>query len=413
MSSGPLAESNPMDVASGPHRLMARSWRLLGCGAFAASFMATEAWGQADETKSPPMRMPRTVEHRAVHSPRATAESEAGLQLLNAELVELEDPSALREGAALLSVGDMPRAEVLLRSARWVASERRQATELLWQISDARGVIHVDEERVASLGRVLGRGFARYEGQSVVLLSDASATVATARLGTLERTRAEFIKWARRAGLHPAPEVSKHVCVLFAKREAYIAFAAAEDGLDGRVLGGHYSAGHERMAMFVGEADGLGGQNAASTASHEASHMVAFRTGVQTRRRTQPFWLSEGLASAFEPIGQTIGTPDRVRPGLREAYLAVGEHERISIRALVSRDAPAREEMERLSTLYVTSEALVRYLSRHRREAFAAYIEAAATSKPGRRSPAELIGEFEAAFGDPDRVEREMRLRPW
>lgn len=392
---------------------MMRLWRLLRCGTLSATFVAGEVWAQPQEATTPPMRMPRVIEHRGLSATGAVPVGDDDPQRADVVPAGREELSALREGAALLQSGDVARAEVLLRNARWVASERRDATSLLWQISDARGVIHVDEERVASLARVLGRGFARYEGQSVVLLSDASATVARARLGTLERTRAEFIKWARRAGLHPAPEGSKHVCVLFAKREAYIAFAASEDGLDGRVLGGHYVPSKERMAMFVGEPDGEGAESAVSRASHEAAHMVAFRTGVQTRRRTQPFWLSEGIASAFEPNGEMIGTPDRSRNGFRDAYLAIAEQERISIRMLVSRDAPMREEMERIGTLYVTSEALVRYLSRYRREAFAAYVEGAATSKPGRRSPPELLAEFEAAFGDPDRVEREMRLRPW
>lgn len=402
-----------MTLVSASLEFMAMSWRLLRCGTLSATLMAGEVWAQPHETTAPPMHMPRVTEHRGLSASGPEVVGDDGIQREHVVPAEREEASALREGAALLQSGDFARAEVLLRNARWVASERRDATALLWQISDARGTIHVDEERVSSLARVLGRGFARYEGQSVVLLSDASAAVARARLGTLERTRVEFIKWARRAGLHPAPEGSKHVCVLFATREAYIAFAAAEDGLDGRVLGGHYVPSKERMAMFVGEPHGAGAASAVSRASHEAAHMVAFRSGVQTRRRTQPFWLSEGIASAFEPCGEIIGTPDRSRSGFRDTYLAIREQERISIRMLVSRDAPMREEMERIGALYVTSEALVRYLSRYRRESFAAYVEAAATSKPGRRSPPELLAEFEAAFGDPDRVEREMRLRPW
>lgn len=260
---------------------------------------------------------------------------------------------------------------------------------------------------------MLGRGFARYESASVVMLADTTGAMAHARLGSLEMARAEVARWGRRMDLDPVIEETKHVCVLFAERDAYVEFAAREDLLDASGLGGHYSPSKERIALYadppgIAPSDGL-----RIRAMHEAAHMALFRTGLQTNRRTQPFWLSEGLASAFEPISGAPGAPDRERVGFREAYLAANQESRAPIAWLIEQDEPGAEEKERVQAMYRTSEALVRYLSRHRRGALTAYMDALRRSPPGPRTGEELRLEFRAHFGDPARIEREMALRPW
>lgn len=397
------------------HLLMCRSPRV-SCGVSIVTvalqvLVSVDAWGQG-RTDVPPMRMPREVEHRG-RSAVPLSTPDRALPSRDSASGSGTHASAVELGERLLREGDDARAEVLLRQASVDAAQRSGAVKLLWDLHEKRGVAPVDESRIDALARAITGRFARFESANIVMMSDAPVAVANARLGTLERTRTEFIKWARRAGLNPAPEPSKHVCVLFATREGYVAFAAEEDGLDASGIGGHYSPAKERMAMYA-DASGMAGSDGLIVrAMHEAAHMVAFRTGTQTRRRTQPFWLSEGLASAFEPIGQTVGAPDRLREGLRSSFLEMPEGVRVSIESLIIRDAPAREDTEQVGTMYRTSEALVRYLVRHRSEAFTRYMESLATDSPGRRTAAELRAEFVAHFGEPARVEREMRLRPW
>lgn len=387
----------------------------------AASAPARCQRGPEGPPAHPPVRMPRDIEHRGVTPLALPTGEEKPSDSLPDDAVASGD-SALEIGTRLLRNGDVARAEVLLRQAGVQPAHRAGAVGLLWQLHERRGSMPIDEARVASLSRVVGPRFARYESAHVVMLSDATAQIASARMGTLERTRTEFIRWARRAGLNPAPEPSKHLCVLFAEREGYIAFAAAEDGLDASGFGGHYAPSKERMAMYADDPSDAPSDGLTIRAMHEAAHMVAFRTGTQTRARTQPFWLSEGLASAFEPIGATVGAPDRRRDGLRERLLAeaVGAEQthgaavaRVSLESLIMRDSPPREDPDRLRGMYQMSEALVRYLARHRSEALARYMESLATGDPGRRTPTELRAEFIAHFGEPVRIEREMRLRPW
>lgn len=356
--------------------------------------------------------MPREIEHRG-RSAVPLPTSDRALLPAGSALKSGTRGSAVEIASTLLREGDVSRAEVLLRQASLVAAQRPGAVNVLWELHEGRGVTPVDEARVDALDQAITDRFVRFESANIVMLSDAPVAVANARLGTLERTRTEFIKWARRAGLNPAPEASKHVCVLFATREGYVAFAAEADGLDASGIGGHYSPSKERMAMYADAPGAAPSDGLLVRAMHEAAHMVAFRTGAQTRRRTQPFWLSEGLASAFEPVGQTVGAPDRTRDGLRGSFLEIPEEARVPIESLIVRDAPAREDTERIGAMYRTSEALVRYLARHRTEDFTRYMETLATDEPGRRTASQLHAEFVEHFGEPAQVEREMRLRPW
>lgn len=342
------------------------------------------AMGQ-ERTTVAPMRMPREIERRG----RGTA-----------PIVVRQDTGPGEDAAQ--NPDETSRAGA-------TNEERRRAPET----AAAPGGIPVDGARVARLSESLGTGFARFESASVVMLADTTAAAAHARLGSLEMARAEVLRWARRTGIEPTMEASKHVCVLFAVRAAYIEFAAREDGLDASGLGGHYSPSKERMALYadppgIAPSDGL-----RIRAMHEAAHMALFRTGVQSRRRTQPFWLSEGLASAFEPEGEMPSAPDRERKGFREVYLDSPSASRVAVDWLVSRDEPGVADGERVHAMYRTSEAMVRYLSRHRRGALAAYMAALRNGKPGTRTAAELREEFVEHFGDPARVEREMALRPW
>lgn len=347
--------------------------------------------------------MPATIEHRgsadkpASHPP--TSESTA--------------PGAPRPATGALEQ-PAPSTVAALRAALHDPERRAEAAEALWALAGSAET-PVDERAVAGAEALLGKGFARFESAHVVVLSDATTDRANARLGTLERTRTVFLKWADRIGLSPAPEPTKHLCILFATREDYIAFAREHDGLEASNLGGHYSPSRERMVLYA-DAPGLPASEGLTTRSvHEAVHMVAFRTATQTRRRTQPLWLTEGLASAFEPVGEAPLAPDAPKPSVRERYLRAREMKdaTIPLETLVALTTPPREDPSAGAAMYRTSEALVRYLARHRKRDLAAYMESLATDEPGKRTPTELRAEFVARFGDPDVLEREMTLRPW
>ncbi len=357
---------------------------------------------------TPPFRMPAHVEHRGgVPEDRGRAPSPSGDDAI--------EPRSARRVSGTPTGSHATRAsDDSLRSMLLDRATRAAAAEELRSRRDGRSA-PTDEAAIGALSRVLGPGFARFESENVVMLSDATTALVNARLGTIERTRAEFLRWAERAGVSHAPEPTKHLCVLFASREGYVRFAREQDGLDATGVGGHYSPSKERMALYAraeGSADDLVGR-----CVHEAVHMVAFRTGAQTRRRTQPLWLSEGLAGAFEPSGTSVApvAPDRPNPSVREAYHDARERpgETVPIGALVAMSTPPREEPGSAGAAYRSSAALVRYLSRHRARQLEDFMESLATDVPGPRTAAQLRAEFESHFGSPEVIERDMTLRPW
>jgi hypothetical protein len=362
--------------------------------AAAASFAA------AQETPSP-FKMPGKIEHRG-GTPKARSMQSAST------------PTTVAPDASESVPTTVPTTTIELRAALHVESHRATAAAALWSLQGSDKT-PVDEKAADATAVLLGAGFARFESAHVVMLSDASTERVHARLGTLELARTAFLKWASRTGLNPAPEPTKHLCILFAERNDYIAFARQHDALDASNLGGHYSPSRERMVLYA-DAPGLPPSDGLTTRSiHEAVHMVAFRTTAQTRRRTQPFWLTEGLASAFEPTDEAPLAPDAPKPTVRERFLQARQikNATIPLDTLVALTSPPREDPAAGAAMYRTSEALLRYLARHRKRELAIYMESLTTGEPGKRTPAELRDEFVARFGEPAAIEREMTLRPW
>ena len=342
--------------------------------------------------------MPKTIEHRGTSPQPAPATPQS---------------SPLPTGKPDV-LPPKPPTEAQLRARLTDPNARADAAAALWN-SKGADPAPVDERAVAALARSLGPRFARFENASVVMLSDASTARVNARLGTIDRARTEFLKWADRAGLHPAPEPTKHLCVLFASRADYVAFAREQDGLDASEIGGHYSPTKERMALY---AESTGGpDDLVARCIHETIHMVAFRTTAQSRRRTQPLWLSEGMASAFEPASSSAApvAPDRPKPGARERYLASDQTTGaiLPIATLVALTAPPREVPGSAAASYRSSAALFRYLARYHSRDLGRYMETLATDDPGIRTPHQLLAEFIAHFGDPIAIQKDMALRPW
>lgn len=326
--------------------------------------------------------------------------------------------------SATLGLAEMELTEEALRGMLYETGGRANAAELLRRMASARAGarLRVDETAVGATMRSLGDRFIRCESENFVALSDARVDWINARLGVLERARSEFYRWTDRAGVNAAPHATKLLCVAFARYEDYVAFAKRTDNLDASGMGGYYSHRTNRIVFYDERTGPSAGGSRSERASrvmeaktiHEAAHMVAFNSAAQSRRRANPLWLSEGLASAFEPVEGSMSLgPDRPS-ATREAYLkACAQPRSVSIDELVGVLSSKTLDVERARSLYVSSEALVRYLSRHRSDQFTAYMESMATSPAGARTSEQLREEFRAHFGDPAKIEREMRLRPW
>ncbi len=172
---------------------------------------------------------------------------------------------------------------------------------------------------------------------------------------------------------------------------------------------------------------------------HEAAHQMFFNLGVHVRMADNPNWLVEGLACQFEiPQPQAGGPPvasrrtrelgqaargilrvNHVRLGdFREALHAAPDVKSLSDEAykkaltgggfvsladLISDPKLFRESGENLAFRYAQAWALVYYLHRTRRDAFATYLRRLSTRIPGETAERlREIDEFQAAFGQPD-----------
>lgn len=154
--------------------------------------------------------------------------------------------------------------------------------------------------------------------------------------------------------------------------------------------------------------------NLKATIIHEATHQVAFNTGLHSRIGENPKWVVEGLATVFESTGiRNAATQASARTRLNhERFVWFGDfaanrREPNSLARFVSSDA-----LFRVSALdaYAEAWALSFYLVETRPSEYAAYLKAIAERDPlARYSPEERLEDFKDAFSrDVDLLEADF-----
>ena len=148
-----------------------------------------------------------------------------------------------------------------------------------------------------------------------------------------------------------------------------------------------------------------------ATVIPEATHQIAFNTGMHRRFSDNPVWLTEGMAMYFE-------TPDL---SSRSGWRAIGQENPFRIASL--KGIPANDASLDLSSLigsdqlftdprtavnaYAVSRAFSRFLLTTRRREYLAFLEHVAGRKPlDFGSPQRRISEFE------EHVEELSKLQP-
>lgn len=367
--------------------------------------------------------------------------------------------------------GDLAAAETAYRLAWKDPSARVEAAEALDRLARTPGAkLAIDDVPVSRVHWQLGLSFVRYDTPHFVILSDCTPDWTNVRGEMLERTRAQFYRVAARMGMPVYPHEKKLLCVLFNDHEQYQAFAKAHDGLEAGWVAGYYATATNRVVFYndatspvyeaargrlktyeeqmretrgrAEEADRLQrgdlakrlhasaddldqqikrermrlGERAAASATaktlHEAVHLLAFNSGLQLPDRDYPFWLSEGLATAFETDrpGNAFG-PDRPwASGTRqERFDELRRQGRlVSIEILVSQGEVAGWDAETADAMYCQSYELFTFLYRRDPAAMGRYIQSLSGEPSGRISTARQVELFRAAFGDPETIERQM-----
>jgi hypothetical protein len=245
-------------------------------------------------------------------------------------------------------------------------------------------------------------------------------------VGTLfERLHLAFYNYWTRKGavLHEQP--FPLVALVFDSKASYTQHARAELGEAVGSMIGYYSLRTNRMTMFdltgVEELRGGGDRMSAArinqilaqpgaertvaTIVHEATHQLAFNSGLQVRFADIPFWVSEGVAIYFETPDlknakgwQGIGDVNRVNLENFRTYLR--RRPLGSLELLLCDDKRFRDPAK-AADAYAEAWALNYFLLRTRWQAYVKYLKALAEQTPlVELTAAERIEQFKRFFGE-------------
>lgn len=233
------------------------------------------------------------------------------------------------------------------------------------------------EARAAEENALLGPRFRAVGSRWYVLVTDASDERASALLMSLDETADRFLDAASRWSALVRPPAQRMLCVFFSSQDDFRGYAASRDRVDAHWMGGYYSSrrnivalyddvngdqfveamgtlpkgrcGDARRSALIREAH----EATRAKAVHEAVHLLAYNTGLQSPGATYPAWLTEGLAESFAR-GAMSGC-ERVRTAARRcaATLTVGE-----AGAIVAKFAPPRGSADEIDEFYADSRRL-------------------------------------------------------
>ena len=190
------------------------------------------------------------------------------------------------------------------------------------------------------------------------------------------------------------------VAIVFADRASFETYAREELGQASQTVIGYYNLETNRMITFyVPDAE----RNVA-TLVHEATHQLAYNTGLQTRFADNPMWVSEGLAVFFEspnfnnPSGwQGAGRVNRVN--LLRFHDYVPRRSPTSLATLLSEDDRFRDPAT-AADAYSEAWAFTYFLMRTQKKEYIDFLKELSQGKPlAQKNRLERIAQFEKALG--------------
>ncbi len=277
----------------------------------------------------------------------------------------------------------------------------------------------------------LPAGFSLLTTRHYAICYDTSLGYARWAAALLEQLHQGFHAYFSRLGLPLKPSQQPLIVVIFSDRQAYEAAATRDLGASSHSIVGYYNQLSNRITTFdLTGIDALQEDLPASagragltllkspraaglvaTLVHEATHQLAFNTGIHQRLAPVPVWVSEGIATYFETPElaamrgwRTIGGVNRPRLDLIRRQFTPG-----LIGRIIASDAPFRDPDEAL-VAYAHAWAMASYLLKQRRGEFADYLLILAEKPPLEDdSPERRRADFQAAFGcEPTELEQPL-----
>jgi hypothetical protein len=266
----------------------------------------------------------------------------------------------------------------------------------------------------------LGVGFDLVVTKHYVVCTRAHRAYAQWCGSLFERLYLSFHNHWKQRGMKLSEPEFPLVAVVFPNQNEFAAFATKDAGADAATAKGYYSISTNRMVLYdLTSSDGDAAGNEAdinrrlaavpyniATVVHEATHQIAFNSGMHTRLADNPLWLVEGMAMYFETPDlssktgwKTAGAVNDERLGQFRDFLA-GRRKPDSLATLIASDARFNDAGQ-MPDAYGEAWALTQFLIRTRKEAYVGYLNTLA-AKPRLvfDTPAERLAEFRAAFGD-------------
>lgn len=285
------------------------------------------------------------------------------------------------------------------------------------------------KEMGEALRAELGESFEIVTTKHYVLASEAGREYARWAGMLFERLMGAFeTHWDRRPLDVHEPEFP--LCaVILRDKQRYREFGLKDAGPEVLDALGYYSTMTNRMIMYD-LTEGLSGARPrnvvelnrrlagqvsnVSTIVHEATHQIAFNSGLHTRLADNPFWLVEGMAMYFETPDlknaagwRTVGQLNTMRMRNFRDYVKA-RRQSGSLRAMLSADEKFHSANTALDA-YSEAWALSYYLIRTRRAQYVEYLAKIASKEALEKDESqERLDEFEAVFGPIDEVEQDF-----
>lgn len=227
-----------------------------------------------------------------------------------------------------------------------------------------------------------------------------------------------FVRYFSVRGFSLADPPCLLIAVVCRNRADFTRYASASGASAGAGTLGYYSARSNRIVLYdvaAGSDSPTRWEQNAATVIHEATHQMAFNTGIHNRAAEPPLWVVEGLATMFEGVvGAGASENDARQSRVNHSRLRAF---RGSV-AAVSRPAPLADLVatDRLfqstpGTAYAQAWALTFYLTETQPARYADYLARTAARPPLERyTAAQRTADFAAVFGDDWRM-LEARLR--
>jgi hypothetical protein len=231
-----------------------------------------------------------------------------------------------------------------------------------------------------------------------------------------ERLYTAFHNYWKQRGLELGEPDFPLPALVFANEKQFAEFATKDAGPETATAKGYFSIPSNRMVIYdltggdgKGEGDFADRLAAApfniATVVHEATHQIAFNSGMHTRFADNPLWLTEGMAMYFETPDltsksgwKTVGAVNDLR---FHQFMELSKRGRAedSLTTLLQSDARFTDPKQ-MRDAYCEAWALCYFLIKTRKDDFSQYlVRLAEKSELEWDDPKGRLNDFQEVFG--------------